>query len=293
MTLLITKAQAQAFFKEDAPTGDITTAAIFGNQAQKVKAVIIAKQDITLSGSETVAQILRHCFPQVRYERVKKDSARIKNQQIIARLSGCVQDLLLLERVCLNVFQHLSGIATLTTRFVALAQGKTQILDTRKTLPGLRQLEKQAVLDGGGQNHRQSLSDMYLIKDNHIAAAGSVTQALQNALVHRKKTRGRALIEVEVTSLAELNEALPLNPDIVLLDNMKPALIRRAVNLRNAFLRKTGSAPALEVSGGVTLKTIAGLAKLGVERISIGALTHSAPAVDISMEILTRLTRSK
>lgn len=193
-----------------------------------------------------------------------------------------MQELLVAERLILNLLQRASGIATLTQEFTKIAKPfGVQILDTRKTIPGLRALEKQAVLDGGGHNHRHTLSDQYLIKDNHIAAAGSVSLALQQVLTHKKTHKLKAKVEVEVTNLAELKEALALKPDIILLDNMTPALIKKAVALRNQADKKI----LLEISGGVTLKNLKTFLPLGVERISVGALTHSAKAVDISLEI--------
>jgi len=286
------KIQAHAFITEDAPKGDITTEAIFGHKPQTSKAIILAKQELVISGLAAATNFLRHEFPKVKISCVKNDGQRVKTKTIIANLTGPVADLLKAERVILNLLQRLSGIATLTAACVKIAGPKgPKILDTRKTTPGLRLLEKAAVLHGGGHNHRQSLSDMYLIKDNHIAAAGSVHLALTRVLEHRRKNRLNALIEVEVTTLTELAEAIALSPDIILLDNMSPKLIERAVHFCKSIESRTGKkGPLLEISGGVTLQNLPRYVKLGIDRISLGSLTHSAPAVDLSMRIVPQVT---
>lgn len=271
------------FVSEDA--GDITSRAIFGKSRKCAQAHFLAKQDLVLSGFACVREILTECFPKLRLVTYKRDGSKVRKMDVLAKLSGPAQDILRAERLCLNLLQHLSGIATLTSKFVAFAP-KIQVLDTRKTTPGLRQEEKKAVRDGGGFNHRFNLSDQYLIKDNHIQAAGSVTVALEKVKAHRKHRKGNEKIEIEVKNILEFKEALALKPDIILLDNMKPAQIRKLVRLRNQFSGKT---PLLEISGGVTLKNFRQHLNLGVERISIGALTHSAPAVDISLKIIGHL----
>lgn len=268
--------------KEDSPQGDVTTQAIFGHKAQQAKGVFLAKEDLVLSGANTVQRFLKAEFPQLKVKWVKRDGQSIKKGTKFGEITGPVQRLLVAERVILNLLQRMSGIATLTSDYVRQAKNhKVQILDTRKTTPGLRLFEKQAVLDGGGKNHRMSLSDQYLIKDNHIVAAGSVSQALEKVLAHKRKSQKKIKIEIEVKNLAELREALAFKPDIILLDNMSVGQIRRAVEIRNQMKSKT----ALEVSGGVSLKSLKTYLNVGVERISIGALTHSARAVDISLKI--------
>lgn len=276
----------KSWVQEDAPQGDETSLAVFGRSTPRAYATILAKQDLVVSGMDIVLDLLRHEFPHLRHERVMKNSRRVKKGASLMRLSGPVSDLLRAERIILNILQHLSGIATLTAQFVAKVRGtKAKILDTRKTLPGWRLAEKQAVRDGGGMNHRFSLSDAYMIKDNHIAAAGSAVIALERVLRHRSRQKTlasrRKTIIVEVTSPSQMNEVMPLKPDVIVLDNMTPAAIRECVKIRG---RK--SHPLLEISGGVNLDNVQALAKLGVERVSIGALTHSAKAVDISMEIV-------
>lgn len=275
------KAALKRLIKEDCPGGDITTEAIFGASA-RATGILLAKQDLVVAGFSAVKEILNAGFSSLKFKVLVKDGARVARGTAIGTLSGTVRDLLVAERLCLNVLQRMSGIATLTEEFARLAEPYgVAVLDTRKTTPGLREWERRAVTDGGGTNHRLNLSDQYLIKDNHVAAAGSVSEAVKRVFAHKKRNRLKARVEVEVTNLKELREALALAPDIILLDNMTPALIRAAVKLRNAVNRKV----LLEISGGVTLKNIRQFLSLGVERISIGALTHSAKAVDISLEV--------
>lgn len=272
------------FLAEDAPDGDVTTLAVLGVRGQFARARILAKQDLTVSGFFVVKDFLKTCFPKIKINIFHNDGKSVSGGTELARLDGPVSDLLLSERTLLNILQHLSGIATLTSHFVKIVKPHgVKILDTRKTLPGWRDWQKQAVRHGGGYNHRRDLSAAYLIKDNHITAAGSVTTALKNVQAHQKKSGQKKIVEVEVKNILELKEALSLKPHIILLDNMTPAKIRESVKIRNTANKKI----QLEISGGVTLKTLPQLAKLGVERISVGALTHSAPAADISMKIGT------
>lgn len=282
------KSQMTHFIREDAPRGDITTRAVFGKTPRPASGVFLAKQDCVLSGLDAVDRLIRERFPKVRHRRVKKDGQWVKKNQVIGRLRGPVQDLLLLERVSLNLLQRLSGIATLTAACVAKAKGMgVAILDTRKTTPGLRDLEKKAVCDGGGVGHRRNLSEAFLIKDNHIAGAGSVAAALRRVTAARRQYRRTRDIIVEVKNPRELKEALPFSPDVILLDNMTPTQIRGCVHARNAYTATSPRTrrPLVEVSGGITLKNLHRYLIPGVDRISVGALTHSAPAVDISFII--------
>ncbi len=291
--------------QEDAPSGDITSRAIFGNTKKIVKAKIVAKQSLVVSGFSTVQGILKSKFKKVKLKISKKDGTTVRKGVVLAEIKGPVCDVLLVERLCLNFLQRLSGIATVTNAFVKKAKPYgIQILDTRKTTPGLRLEEKKAVKDGGGANHREGLSDQYLIKDNHIDAAGGVIEAIVKVRAHQKRCQRKALIEVEVRDENEFCEALLLMPDVIMLDNMTPKLIRKLVLMRDKMggqkkvlrtgrhppsprLRRTGrDLPLLEISGNVTIDTLNKFLKLGIDRISIGALTHSAPAVDISMTIL-------
>lgn len=270
------------FIREDSPRGDITSQAIFKGHFKNVRANFLAKQDLVVSGFDCVREILKENFPELKLAILKTDGSKVRRMTVLAKLTGPVQDVLKAERLCLNLLQRLSGIATLTAQFVAMAgTKKVEILDTRKTTPGLRLEEKKAVRDGGGVNHRFNLSDQYLIKDNHIQAAGSLTLALQKITADCKRRKGKEKIEVEVRNILEFKEALALKPDIILLDNFRPAQIKKLVTIRN----RIGKRPQLEVSGGVTLKNFKRYLNLGVERISIGALTHSALAADISLKI--------
>lgn len=274
------------FLNEDAPTGDITTAAIFSKSKKTCCAKFITREDIVVAGFAAVCGFLKANFGRLKLVVMCDDGMRAKAGDVLATVSGPVAAILTAERTCLNLLQHLSGIATQTAQFVLFAKqagGRAQIFDTRKTIPGFRVCQKQAVRAGGGFNHRRGLSDQYLIKDNHIDVAGSVTRAVQAVLGHKKHYHQRAKIQVEVRSLAELREALILPVDIILLDNMTVTQIKRAVVLRDRCAAK--QKPLLEISGGVTLKNIKRLARLGVERISVGALTHSVQAVDIAMKI--------
>ncbi|MBU0507044.1 MAG: carboxylating nicotinate-nucleotide diphosphorylase [bacterium] len=270
----------QYFILEDAPQGDITSLAIFGQKKEIITAQMIAKESLVVSGFSVIKNIVKLRFPKVKLSVFKKDSSIVTKGTVIAKVKGPVTDILLMERLCLNLMQRLSGVATLTHAFVTIAKPhKVSILDTRKTTPGLRTEEKKAVVDGRGENHRMSLSDQYLIKDNHIDAAGGVLEAIEQVLKHQKQYRKKPLIEVEVRDEAEFCEALLMQVDVIMLDNMKPAQIKKLVKLRN----QQGKKSLLEISGNVTLKNLKKYVTLGVERISVGALTHSARAVDISM----------
>jgi len=285
--MVLNQTQIKQFINEDAPKGDITSLAIFSNKTRFATAQIVAKEDIVVSGFVAVKEVLKN-FRKIKLKITQNDGTFVKKGTLLAEVKGPVTDLLLVERTVLNFLQRLSGIATLTQRFVRRVHSvhgvHLKILDTRKTTPGLRELEKKAVRDGGGVNHRIGLSDQYLIKDNHIDAAGSITEAIIQVRAHQQRQKKKAKIEVEVRNSDEFLEALMFRTDIILLDNMSPRKVRDMVLIRkNKCLRQDW--PLLEVSGGVTLKTLKEYCKTGVERISIGALTHSARAVDISMKI--------
>jgi len=268
---------------EDLGTGDITTRRLFP-RAVRAKAAIIAKQPAVIAGLPAARAVFRAVDTSVRFHAMVRDGARVEPGTVVAALSGDGRSILTGERVALNFLQHLSGVATLTRRFVEAVQGtRTVILDTRKTLPGLRLLEKYAVRLGGGRNHRMSLSDGILIKDNHIALAGGLRAAVQAA--KGRAGTDRRPIEVEVTTLDEVRESLAAGAGIVLLDNMPIVQIKEAVRL-------IGNRARTEVSGGVHLHNVREIAATGVDAISIGALTHSAPAADLSLEIMTVRKRS-
>jgi nicotinate-nucleotide pyrophosphorylase (carboxylating) len=263
---------------EDVGRGDLTSRAIIAKK-QKATAVITAKAGGVIAGLAIAADVFRHADQRLNFRPKVKDGAAVKRGQVIATVSGPARGILTGERVALNFLQHLSGIATLTRKFKLLisnAKNKTQILDTRKTTPGLRALEKYAVRCGGGVNHRLGLYDAILIKDNHIKLAGGISEALTRCRV--PGARGRK-IEVEAKTLSEAKEAITAGADRILLDNMSLSVMRAAVKLCKKSGVKT------EASGGVNLTNVRAIAKTGVDFISVGALTHSAPALDINLKI--------
>jgi nicotinate-nucleotide pyrophosphorylase (carboxylating) len=260
--------------------GDVTSNALLSSTAQG-KAELWAKEEMTLSGLEVFARVFKRLDRSVDLDFELSDGDRTLKKQRVAKLEGPLKVLLAGERTALNLVQRLSGIATMTSRAVGViahVKGtKLKILDTRKTTPGLRGLSKAAVLHGGGTNHRIGLFDGVLIKDNHIAAVGG---SIREALKRAKQNAPRLVkIEIEVTSLEQLDEAIACGADIVMLDNMNDAQIVAAVQLADGRCE-------LEVSGGVTVDRLPVLAKLGVDYVSMGALTHSARAMDLSLEIL-------
>jgi nicotinate-nucleotide pyrophosphorylase (carboxylating) len=236
--------------------------------------VLLAKSDCVLAGLDVARAVFLEIDPTVAFAARKHDGSRCHPGDLIATVRGRAASLLTAERTALNFLQHLSGIATLTNRFVAATRGYVTILDTRKTLPTLRALAKYAVRCGGGTNHRMGLYDAVLIKDNHVRLAGGVAEAIR-----RVRARGLDVpIEVEVQNLNEVDQAAAADPDVIMLDNLDDEAIREAV-------RRIAGRAKIEVSGGITLQRIPALATLGVDVVSVGALTHSAPAADISLEI--------
>jgi len=261
--------------EEDIASGDITSIATIDPEATST-AKILAKDDLVLSGIEIARSIFQTINKDISFTSQRNDGDRCACGEPIASLEGNTRALLLGERTALNFLQHLSGIATLTGKFVdAVAGTKIQILDTRKTIPGYRILEKVAVTDGGGTNHRIGLYDHFLIKNNHIAAAGSITKALE--LAHKARGKDQR-IEIETRTLDEVQEALTGNPDIIMLDNMNPDDVKKAVAIIDGKVKT-------EVSGNMSLERIEDYKDTGVDYISVGALTHSAPAADIHMLI--------
>jgi nicotinate-nucleotide pyrophosphorylase (carboxylating) len=260
------------------PTGDRTSLSVIPADKSAV-AVFIARSGGVIAGL-SVAQMVSAAFPGLTFHAVVADGIHAGPQSEIAVLSGPLRSILVAERTALNFLQRLSGIATLTRQYVqAIAGTSAVILDTRKTTPGWRQLEKYAVRCGGGVNHRLGLFDGILIKDNHIAGlSGSICQAVERARAH--PANAGVPVEIEVDSLTQLEEALSVRPEIVLLDNMPPPLLREAVSIRN----RQSPGTKLEASGGITLKTVRDVAETGVDRISVGALTHSATALDIALD---------
>lgn len=271
------RALIEAALAEDVGSGDVSTLWTVG-AAQRGRARIVAKQPGVLAGLATARAVFAQLEPALQVRMALADGARVAPGDGVLAVEGPVRGILGGERVALNFLQRLSGVATLTRRYVdAVAGTGARILDTRKTTPGLRALEKQAVRAGGGENHRFGLFDMVLLKENHLAAAGGIAAAV--AAVRRQNAAGLR-VEVETTSLAEVEEALAAGVDRILFDNMPPARLREAV----ALVRARGERrPETEASGGVTLQTVRAIAETGVDFISVGALTHSVPALDLSL----------
>jgi nicotinate-nucleotide pyrophosphorylase (carboxylating) len=265
--------------KEDLALGDVTTQALF-DRPLRARAAIVARQSLVAAGVLVAREVFVQVDPAVTILRAIDDGSRAAKGDVMLVAEGPAASLLAAERVALNFLQHLSGIASLTARFCALVRGyRTKILDTRKTTPGLRSLEKWAVRLGGGMNHRQSLGDGMLIKDNHLSALRAQGRGVAEACrTARDRGPHGVRIIVEAQSLADVREAVRGAADVILLDNMSPAQVREAVGLIK------GRALA-EVSGGITLETAREMAAAGADYLSIGALTHSAPAADISMDL--------
>jgi nicotinate-nucleotide pyrophosphorylase (carboxylating) len=273
----------RSFLAEDIGSGDVTTESTVP-PSLRANGEVVSKAPLVLAGIDLFIEVFRLLDETADALVFFQDGEELTAGKIPARVKASARALLTGERVALNLLQRLSGTATLTRRFVDAVKGTgAQILDTRKTTPGLRALEKYAVRVGGGRNHRRDLSDAVLIKENHIRLAGGVAAALGAA----QSLRGRvSWIEIEVTDLDELRAALEHNPDVILLDNMSPALVREAVDIVRAHSSSDASNKVrTEASGGISLQNVREFAEAGVDWISVGALTHSAPAVDISFEI--------
>lgn len=261
--------------EEDAGLGDVTSRAIFPVK-HRSRAFIEAGHDLVVCGLEVAARVFTRVDPRLEVVLTARDGDCVKKGGKVLTVSGPTASLLTAERTALNFIQRLSGIATLSRKFAgAVAGTEVRIVDTRKTTPGYRALEKYAVRCGGCFNHRSSLGEHVLIKDNHIAAAGSLTKAVKLARAHAPHL---AKIEVEAKTLAEVREAVRAAAEVILLDNMTPTLIRSAIAL-------IGGNALIEVSGGVRYETLRDFAVPGVDVISVGALTHSAPAADLSLTI--------
>ncbi len=261
---------------EDVGPGDVTTLAVVPAD-RTARAEAIAKADLVVAGARVAARVFSLVDESLRVDVSITDGREARPGEVILGVSGPARSILIAERVALNFLMHLSGVATLTRAFVKAVAGlPVRIVDTRKTTPGLRALEKAAVVAGGGHNHRFALYDGVLIKDNHIRAAGSISAALEAA---RAGAHHLLKIEVEVADLAGLDEAVAAGAEAVLLDNMTVADMAEAV-------RKYGDRVVLEASGNVTLATVRQIAETGVHLISVGALTHSAPAADVSLKFL-------
>jgi len=268
--------QVEAALREDIGSGDVTAALV--PAGQRVRGSVVTREPAILAGRPWAEAIFRRLDPQVQLTWHASDGEPLAAKQVVFEIAGAARAILTGERTALNFLQLLSATATATQRFVdAVAGTGCAILDTRKTLPGLRSAQKYAVVCGGGRNHRMGLYDRVLIKENHIAAAGSLTAAVRAARSHAPGLT----VEVEVETLAELNEALQASPDIVLLDDFTHADLRSAVTIN----RSRGSPVKLEASGSVSLETVRAIAETGVDFISIGALTKHVRAIDLSMRL--------
>jgi nicotinate-nucleotide pyrophosphorylase (carboxylating) len=258
---------------EDLGWGDVTTEGTVSAQ-QRATGVLLAKGSCVVAGLDVAIEVFRQLDPSVTVRNGHPDGDRCASGDIVATVRGSAASLLTAERTALNFLQRLSGVATLTRQFVDVAGGRITILDTRKTTPTLRALEKYAVRAGGGMNHRGGLDDGILIKDNHVRLAGGVEEA-----VRRMKAAGQEMpIEVEAQSLQQVDQALTAGVDVILLDNLSTEDIREAV-------RRIAGRAKTEISGGVSLERLPELAATGADYVSIGALTHSAPSVDLSFEL--------
>jgi nicotinate-nucleotide pyrophosphorylase (carboxylating) len=266
--------------KEDIGAGDITTRAL-KLKGRRGKAEVIAKGDGVISGIGPFCRVFKILSPSFRFRIFKKDAQAVRSGDRVIAITGPLDMILTGERTAMNILCHLCGVATLANQYVKAINGsRAKILDTRKTMPGMRMWEKEAVRHGGGYNHRIGLYDMYLVKENHIAAAGSMMAATEAALLHKRRTRHK--LQVEVKNLSELKTALEYKPDFVLLDNFTIAMMKKAMLLKKSI----GSKVVFEVSGNVSLKNVKTIAATGADRISIGRLTHSAPAFDLSFRII-------
>ena len=264
--------------REDIGAGDITTD-FFVPDGLHALGRIIARERAIVAGGQTAAEVFRRVNPKLNVEVLQPDGAALTGGETILEVRGAARSILTAERVALNFLQRLSGIATLTRQFVdATGKSRAKILDTRKTTPGLRALEKAAVVAGGGANHRFNLNDMVLVKDNHLSA-GSGFSGFASAIQRLRQERPGIRIEVEADRLEQVRSFLEIEGiDVILLDNMKPSEMREAVALGRGKVK-------FEASGGVTLKNVRQIAATGVDYISVGALTHSARAIDLSLEL--------
>lgn len=268
--------------KEDVGRGDITSRAVIPKW-QTSKALVTAKEEMVVAGLHVAIFVFKTVDKNIDIKIKVKDGERVKKGTVLMEAIGPTRSLLTAERTALNFMQRLSGIATLTSKFVKAAGPKVKILDTRKTGPLWRILEKYAVRKGGGFNHRTGLYDMYLIKNNHVDSAGSVTEAILRAKHHRGHKR--ILIETEVRDNSELFEAVTTGADVIMLDNFTPKDAKKWIKNAKVLAKAIKNDPKFEISGGISPKNIKEYAKTGADYISIGSLTHSTPAADIHMKI--------
>lgn len=275
-----TSALINLALEEDIGPGDVTSQ-YFVPEDREARALIVAKADGVIAGVEVAAEVFRRVDPSIKVKILLEDGSWVSPRAYVIEVIGKARSLLTAERVALNFLQRMSGVATKTRQFVELMDGTSaRILDTRKTTPGWRALEKAAVVAGGGMNHRMGLYDRAMVKDNHLVAEGGIA-ALQDAIHRLKKEKAGVEIELEADRLDQVEAFLKLEGvDYILLDNMDNESLAQAVEMR------AGSGPLLEASGGVTLSTVAAIARTGVDFISVGAITHSAVALDLSLEFV-------
>jgi nicotinate-nucleotide pyrophosphorylase len=275
-----------AALNEDIGAGDITTRATIPHNVLG-KGIFLVKDDGIIAGIDVVEQVFKTVDENLVFLRSKKDGDFVKNGDIAAIVEGSAASILTAERTALNFMQRMSGIATMAFQFRdKVKHTKAKIIDTRKTVPGLRHVDKLAIKIGGCENHRMGLYDMFLIKDNHIAVAGSITKAVKACMDYRDLKSTNFLIEVETTNLLEVAEALQSGADIIMLDNFELGEMTKAVSLIKGKCK-------VEASGGVNLYTVRNIAETGVDFISVGALTHSVKALDISLEVQLSRTHAR
>ena len=264
--------------KEDVKSGDITTKATI-SKSKKTIAKFLVKADGVIAGLEIAKTVFKTVDTKIKFELKIKDGSKVKFGDVAAIITGKAQSILTAERTALNFLQRMSGIATAANTYSEkVKHTKAKIIDTRKTVPGLRELDKIAVKLGGCANHRIGLYDMFLIKDNHIEVAGSITKAVEACVKYNKRNHTKFKIEVETKNLKEVEEAIKTKADIIMLDNFEVNEMKKAVSLIDGKCK-------VEASGGVNLETVKAIAETGVDFISVGALTHSVKALDISLEI--------
>jgi len=254
------------------PSGDITSNLLKNNITKKIK--LLTNQSGIMAGLEFVKQTFNLIDKKIKIKFKKKEGSNVKKGNVIATIEGNIKNILTGERVALNFLSHMSGIATITNKFVKKSGKKCKICCTRKTIPNLRVIQKYAVKIGGGTNHRFNLSDEYLIKDNHIGASQNLVDMIKKTLKNKKGKK----ITVEIDNLNQLKQIIGLKFDTVLFDNMSPKFLKKGVKISKKYYET-------EASGGVTLKNIKKIAKTGVNRISVGAITHSAPALDLKLHL--------
>ena len=265
--------------REDIGKGDITSLAVIESK-QKAVGKFLVKDNGVIAGLSIAKQVMKSVDKKLKFKIIFSDGSEVKSGDVVAEVSGNARSILSAERTALNFIQRMSGIATAASIYAkAVLHTKAKVIDTRKTAPGLRLLDKMAVKIGGCDNHRYGLYDMFLIKDNHIEVAGSITKAIDACRKFMRKKKKKYLIEVETKNLAEVQEALNCKADIIMLDNFEIEEMKKAVQLINGACK-------VEASGGVNLSTIKAIAETGVDYISVGGLTHSVKALDISLEIM-------